>query len=71
MKYAPYAYKEYTVVLETLHLGNGKWRWVTTTTSQCCWKAWESSSNFGFNSEPEAFKAAKQAAEDAIDKTRP
>src|SRR5262245_11074998 len=67
MKYAPYLYKGNDVILETLRLGNGKRSWSATILSQTSWSSWDCPTEHDANSEPEAFKAAKQACEEHID----
>ena len=67
MKYDPYIYKGNDVIVETLRLGSGKWSWSATILSKIGWSSWDCPSDHDANSEPEAFKAAKQCAEDKID----
>ena len=66
MKYAAYPYKEFTVSLETFPFVNGGWGWFATITSKNSWSHWASTDDL--NTESEALKAAKQSAEDRIDK---
>ena len=66
MKYAPYIYKGNDVILETLRLGNGKRSWSATILSQTSWSSWDCPTEHEVNSEPEAFMAAKQSAEERV-----
>jgi hypothetical protein len=69
MKYPPYRYKGYTVILETLQLVSGRWGWFATIKSQNSWRNWACTDDL--DTESEAFQAAKQSAEDRIDKSGP
>jgi len=66
MKYAPYIYKGHDVILETVRLENGKWGWSATILSKTRWSSWECPAEQEVNSEPEAFMAAKQSAEERV-----
>ena len=69
MKYAPYIDNGNDVILETFRLGNGTWSWSATILSKTGWSSWDCPTEHEVNSEPEAFMAAKQSAEDRIDES--
>jgi hypothetical protein len=69
MEYALYIYKGNDVILEILRLGNGKWSWSTTILSKTGWSSWDCPTEHDLNSESEAFKLAKQSAQDEIDES--
>jgi hypothetical protein len=67
MKHSPYAYKGCEVTIQTEQVRTFKWRWSAITIQSKT--TWSVSQHYldAFDSEPEAYNAAKKIAEERID----